>query len=499
MRSALVFKAGRFVAKARIFMFGAFWHTNCQRYFELLPPTATASPKGAFPVTSTQLTIDEIRTVARRRWKFLVFPSLTVIILSVVGAFTLPRRYVSTTQILVQRDEILNPLVSFSMAVALVSEDRLRTFNEIIFSRRTAEMLIDTLNLGKGARSRTERDALIKAVRRNIDIDRRGSDSFTISYTDSDPVRAQRAASLIADYFIRTNTEVETRRNNLSVQFFEKKLEDYRVKFEASQKAFVSVLVQRLDTLPTEWQSLRRELEETNKRVNEVDKRAQSYEDALAILRMFPDSLHTENGRQALFDLQRVDIPYASDLHGLLAKYEEFTQRYTLKYPEVEKLEEQILDLLGRIRLSVESEIAKQQNVRWELEGKAVRIVNELKRSSVLQKVDEDKESDYNIYRKLYDDMKMKLEQARTTLDLGARGAGQYIILDPAPLPTTPTKPNRALMILGGFGLGLLLGILSAIAAELFDTTVRAPVDIERYHKPIIAFIPYAEYKEITD
>ncbi len=85
---------------------------------------------------SAQVTIDEIRAVTRRRWKLLVFASLTVIILSIIGAYTLPRRYVSTTKILVQRDETLNPLVSFSMAVTLASEDRLRTFNEIIFSRR---------------------------------------------------------------------------------------------------------------------------------------------------------------------------------------------------------------------------------------------------------------------------------------------------------------------------------------------------------------------------
>jgi capsular polysaccharide biosynthesis protein len=52
---------------------------------------------------------------------------------------------------------------------------------------------------------------------------------------------------------------------------------------------------------------------------------------------------------------------------------------------------------------------------------------------------------------------------------------------------------------LGGLGLGGLIGVLSVIAAELLDTTVRAIVDIERYQKPVIAFIPDAEYEEIED
>jgi len=422
-----------------------------------------------------------------------------VIVFAVVGAFTLPRKYVSYTTILVQRDETLNPLISFSMAVTMASEDRLRTFNQIIFSRKTAEMLVDTLGLGKGAKPGPEREALIKAVQRNIEIERRGSDSFTISYTDSDPVRAQRAASLVAEYFILTNTGVENRRNYLTVKFFEEKLEDYREKYEATQKEFVSVLVQRLDSLPTEARSLYSKLDDVEKKIGEIDKRIASYREVLGALREFPDSLHTEHGKQTLFDLQREEMPYAADLRGLLAKHSELTRRYTPKYPEVERVQEQVVELLGRIRVNLESELVKLRTVRLELEGKASQIVDDLKHSSVVQKSDEDKESNYGIYRKLYDEMKVKLEQARTTLDLSARGAGQYVILDPALLPTVPTKPNRPLIIGGGAGLGLLLGVLAVIAAELFDTSVRAPVDIERYHKPVIAFIPYAEFEEIED
>jgi succinoglycan biosynthesis transport protein ExoP len=449
-------------------------------------------------VLPAQVTIEELQRVFRRRWKLLLFTSLIVIIIAVIGAYTLPRRYVSTTMILVQRDETLNPLVSYTMGVVLASDDRLRTFNEIIFSRRMSEMLVDTLGLSRGVRSASEREALIKSVERNIEIDRRGSDAFGIIYTDTDPVRAQRAASLIADYFILTNTEVENRRNELTVQFFQKKLDDYREKFEGSQRLFISVLKQRVDSLPTEIHTLYGKLEDTNKKLSDVERRMQSYKQALNVLRMYPDSLHTEGGVQNLFELQREDLPFASDLHAILVKYDESTRRYTSKYPDVEKLQAEILDVLERIRLAVDSELAKLENQRSELETNGAGIVDDIKRSSAIQNSDVDIESNYGIYRKLYDEMKVKLEQAQTTRDLGSRGASQYIILDPAQVPTKPTKPNRTLIIGGGVGLGLLLGILSVIAAELFDTRVRAVSDIERYHKPVIAFIPFAEYEEIT-
>jgi capsular polysaccharide biosynthesis protein len=37
---------------------------------------------------------------------------------------------------------------------------------------------------------------------------------------------------------------------------------------------------------------------------------------------------------------------------------------------------------------------------------------------------------------------------------------------------------------------GLMLGLLAAAAAELLDTTIRSPREIESYKKPIIALIP---------
>lgn len=440
-----------------------------------------------------QFTIKDVIAVLRGRRKYLYIPAAIVAALSLLGAFLLPSKYVSSTTILVQRDEILNPLISFEMAVTMASEDRLRTFNEVIYSQTTIQKLIDGLHIGVQGATDEQRQNLVEVTKTNIAIERRGSDSFRISYTDTDPVRAQRAAQLLADIFMQTILRVEGQRNENTVQFFENKLEELRHKFEATQVQVVTRLKQRVDVMPGESRGLYGQLDDIEKRLSDLDSREKLYNQELAILRTFPETLHSEGGKQALFDLQRADIPYASELSPLMTKYDDYLRRYTEKYPEVGKLERQITELLDRMNKALQTELVKQEPLRSDLEKKHAGLVNQLKQSSISEHVNEDQESDYGIYHKLYDDMKIKLEQAKTARDLGGKSAQQFIILDPALIPPKPSKPNRPLIVLGGCLLGIFLGFLTVILKETIDTTVRSPRDIEVYQKPIIAFITDGE------
>jgi succinoglycan biosynthesis transport protein ExoP len=274
------------------------------------------------------------------------------------------------------------------------------------------------------------------------------------------------------------------------VEFFEKKLDDLRQKFEENQKQMVSLLRQRIQEQPTENRGLYTQVENTDKQISDIDTRIKTYQRELDVLRSLPQSPGSAKGRQALDELQRADLPLSGDLHTVLAKRDELLQRYTPQYPEVQKLEGQLVEILDRMRKALETEISKQQSDLFALQQKRGQSINDLKQSSVTQRVDQDKEADYGIYQKLYDEMKVKLEQARTARDLGKRAANQFVVIDPAQVPAEATKPNRTLLIAGGFGLGLFMGLLAAVGAELMDTRVRSPLDVEVYGKPIIAFIP---------
>lgn len=436
-----------------------------------------------------QVKFREILAIYRRRKKYFFIPLAVLAALSVLGAFVMSNKYESFTTILVQRDEILNPLISYQMAITMASEDRLRTFNEIINSHTTIKKLRDSVFTEVEPDESVDEQAVLTRIRSRIKTERRGSDSFRISFTSNDPIKAQKAVALLADEFIQTILGVEGQRNEQAVKFFEDKLNELRSKYESSQRKVVSALKSRVDVMPKDSKERYTQVENIEKQISDFDVKMSMYREKLSDLKAFPAALETETGRQTLYELQRAAIPFADELKTTLAKYDDITRRYKGTYPEVLRVRGQLTDLLARIQSAIDGEIKRQEPTRWDLEQRRARLVEGLKESSISQKLDQDVEADYDIYKKLYDEMKIKLEQAITTRDLGRTATNQFMIIDPPLVPTQPTSPNRPMVVLGGIFVGLFLGFVSVIVKEMLDTTIRSPRDVEVYGKPVIAYI----------
>ncbi|MDZ7808666.1 MAG: Wzz/FepE/Etk N-terminal domain-containing protein [Gracilimonas sp.] len=153
--------------------------------------------------------VSDLKSILKRRKRLLILIPLVMCLLGGTAAYLIPAKYHSSTSILVQKEETLNPLILYEMAVNMASEDRLKSFNKIVFSRTTVEMLIDSLNLDKDVKNNIERQRLIEKVKKNINTTFSGSDSFEIIYYDSDPYRAQKGVDIIANHFIKTRLDLE--------------------------------------------------------------------------------------------------------------------------------------------------------------------------------------------------------------------------------------------------------------------------------------------------
>lgn len=441
-------------------------------------------------MNTSQFSATDLTSFLRRRLKFLIVPPVVVTVLCIVGAKIIPKQYESSTTIWVQPDETLNPLVSYQMALQTAPPDRLDTFMETIESRETIEAVIDSVGLNRGVAQGGALDDLVEEMRHNINSSRKGADSFTISYMDTDPVRAQRVVACLAKTFIQTRINGEALRNAQTVEFFEQKLNDYQAKFEATQHDLVGLLTQRMRERPAGSGELNVHLEDLDQQVQHAEEKSRIDRDALVKLALFPERFRTPGGKQAVEDLRRTDLPFANELRGACQQYEELSSRYTPLYPDVQKAEGEILAVLRKMRTAVETEQAGVSAQASELRSSRQRTIGEMTNYSVDQQEDVGNRSNYNMYQKLYEDMKTKLEQAKITRDLGKKAESSFIILDPSRIASRPSKPNKALIIGGGALFGIILGVAVALIAEFMDTRMRTLRDLEIYDLPVVALLP---------
>jgi succinoglycan biosynthesis transport protein ExoP len=446
-----------------------------------------------------QLQAREVLAAIRRRWKLIVIPVVLITTFSAIAIHLQVPKYESSTTIILQPDRILNPMSSFEMAVAF--EEQMRNFYEILYSRTVLQALADSLGLTANAKTEPERLGIALGLTKNFYSTRLGSNSFRITYIDVDPRRAQRGAQVLANLFIETKISFTERQNALTVRFYEKKVQESREAFENTVRSWVSEIRQDSDDLPLETKSLYNQLDEAHRNISTTTARLNMFRHSFETLKNLPEQLQSDRGlvemesvRQTLMNLQGEDLPYSAELKSLHAQYEVASHRYTARYPEVEKLEDQLLDVLRRMRNGVELEIPRLEGKQRELEERRAGIIEELKRVSANTKINKDRESNYEMVRKQYNDMLLKLDQAKLAQEIAGRGADQFVMIDPAFLPTQPSKP-KYILLAAGAGLGLLLGLLAAVVAEFLDTTVRSPRDVEIYQKPIIALLPEAGEK----
>jgi hypothetical protein len=296
--------------------------------------------------------------------------------------------------------------------------------------------------------------------------------------------------SFLARTFIDIRIKGEARRNELTVEFFEKKLKEYQEKFESTQHDMVSLLLQRMRERPTGSSGLSSRLEDLDKQIQRMDDKMHVDEQALTKLSEFPEGFRTDQGKQALAELRRTDLPYVDELRSALQQYDEVSSRYTPLFPEVGKAENEILELLRKMRVAVESERTGMAIQITQMQASRRRTVDELMKYSVDQQEDLGKKSNYNLYQRLYEDMKTKLEQAKISQELGKNAENSFIIIDPARVPAKPSKPNQPLIIAGGGLFSVLLGIATALVAEFLDTRMRSLADLEVFHVPVIALLP---------
>jgi len=179
----------------------------------------------------------------------------------------------------------------------------------------------------------------------------------------------------------------------------------------------------------------------------------------------------------------------------LSAQYTDAVNQYGPKYPKVVRLQAQLKDLDDLVTRE-KTNIANQMEAEYHgSRQKELLLKNALDEQKAETNQMAEKLVQYNILKReadtnkqLYDGMLQKLKEAGITAGLRS---SNIRIVDPALIPTGPSRPNKTRNVMLSFLVGLIGGIGLALLREYLDNTVKTPDDIESLARlPSLAVVP---------
>lgn len=433
----------------------------------------------------------EIKKMLKRRRKILLFTPVFFVLLSIAALYIIKPEYESSTTILVEQEETFYPVDLFDIDSESQSDrtkKRLEALNEYLYSRSTIEMLIDSLGLEPEGETEAEKREFVEDLRENILTEFPSSDSFEITYIDTDPERARDAVKILADGFIETQQRLESRRSSESVEYLAAKVNDMKIVLDEQREQDVNATTEQMRISPSDREALQSRLENTEEKMEELDWRIYQEENKVKVIEGFLEQGEDDFTHQLLYKLSLENIPYGTELSELLEEYDELDQQYTESYPRLRTLRERIIEVARRIPPAMKSDIEDLNEQRKGLQERRNEVVENMESTYVAERSGSSRQSNMEVYQELYDEMQVKLEEAKMKQDINSRVSEQFQELDAPFVAEEPSSPNKKIVLAIGLVLGIIMGGIFMILAEVLDNTVRSETDLE-YQKPVIAYL----------
>jgi len=443
----------------------------------------------------------------RRPWHLLV-PLLVCAVGAVAVAFAIPKRYTSSTVILVEAQKA--PEVLGAAAEELATR-RLPTLQQEILSRTRLERILQELDPYPERMRREPLSKVIERMREAIRVAVKGDDAFTIAYTHRDPRMAMAVANRLASLFIEESNEKREERVEGTADFFQGELADARKTLDAQEEKIRKFKEAHLESLPEQLQAnlaalQRLEMEQQGaaedlgaslKRLSAVEGRA--------LIPVTPEAASPA----AVPPAGAAGAPAAAaagsaaDVALLRAQLADLRTRYTDDYPDVRALKDRIARMertaptsggslspraqaIRTVREDVQGRRSRQQELARQIASFEARVEATPRTEAELSTLARDEQKLKEQYLALLN----KQMAASMTKTLEQRWKGQvFRVIDPAHVPDRATFPDRLLFLGGGLVLGLGIGIGLAFASEAMDATIKTPKDLETLAFPVLAVL----------
>lgn len=473
----------------------------------------------------------EFLDILRRRKWLIVFSFLLIFFGATVYTVLAPDLYQSSMKLL-----LIPPTVSEGVVrsnVNIGTRERLTILQQEILSRARLLGVINEFGLYRG----DDEEERVDKTRRRLTIsknDLEANNTFSLAFYHEDPKVAMMIASRLGSLFIEGNIISREATGKETSTFLESRLQETRVRLEQQEDKIKRYKLQYGGELPQQEQSNLNRLQRLQEQIkNNSDSIARLQDRKVFMEAQISNMERNIRAAENMNPFESAGSGTQASPGGLLSelamrrkKLEELSEKFTPLYPavvqarwEVKQLEEKIAIMRRSAKNTKGVSSPDLQNTNWEsaesqrLRDQVAAIDLEivaLKRESantartidqIQHKVERlpqreqemiSLSRDYDNIKKSYEELMAKKLDSQISQKLEEKQRGeQFKVLEPADLPTRPSKPNR-LKVLGlAFLASLLIGAGGPFALEMLDPTLRGTGEFKYFFDmPILAVLP---------
>jgi succinoglycan biosynthesis transport protein ExoP len=447
---------------------------------------------------STQFSpLDYVSVIRRRRWWW-----ITPIALSIVAGWLLvrflPREYKSTTML-----GVTAPLVSPSIvnqSNPFDNQERLRAIQQQLVSTPILSRVAREEHLADVSELRTAIDVKVPDPVANTNEVRR-LDTFVVSYSDSDPFRAQRVANRLGRVFVEENSKVRAERAEDTTMFINAQLSASQSRINDLEMRLRRAKESYMGQLP----------EQTGANLQTIaGLRAQMVSDETSI-RGERERLTLIERQIEAIDKNTIDEPISGRSNDAIAspemrvvalERELATARATYKdaHPEVQRIQDELAyakkealtaqqqppaDRLARLQrnpaylsLVGEREVARSrirdlERDQADAQAQVARYQARIEAAPMVEQQLTTISREYDLEKQQYNELSAKQRTASIAASVERNRSGErFEVIDAATLPTTPVKPMPLRVWLGAILGGLVVGAGLTLLREYVDSSV---------------------------
>jgi len=456
----------------------------------------------------------------RRRSVLLLSVFAAIAMLALVLGMVLPKKYTSSTTILVQERNIIGPLME-GRAVATNVVDRASILREVAFSQKVMEDILKTGGWLQDNPTPLEQDKLIEKIIGRTKVSNPSANLIEVAYSDSDAERAYRVTKRFAELMIQESLSTKERESSEAYAFIDSQVNQYHTKLTTAES--------QLERFRNSNPDARAGVDvDVNARIGELRRIVETGRMELIDLRSQEGALTSQiSGESEVSQVQTRAGQIRTRLAELQSQRDQLLLTFTEQHPDVVRVQHQMRDLEEDLRREQSQQQlarasgattaldnpsafnplyaelrSKQAEARRRSASTAARVstaeamlAEELGRSGRIASSESalaELTRDYEVNRDLYQDLLKRRENARVSMNLDAEQRGlTFRIQEPAAMPLRPSG-LRVMHVAGaGMLLALAIPLLLLFALVKLDPRVRSPLQIEREAGlPVLGSVP---------